>query len=285
MAPKLPGKFDDISKPAASVLGDDFQCSGYQFKSKTKTNVGGGNVDLQVDLFGKGDVQTPAKLTFKFPTPFSFAQGLAIDKFELDKGGKAKLECSLNKTLHKVDGLKVDVKSDFAVANLAAQSLAYAVTYTGLSDAAVKAEGKQSNLADVNLECLYGIKGAVIGAKIAGTSNPVPDVGVNYKAGDMFVSVFAKKKFTEFTIHKHYKVSDDIQVAATYQHGGSKSGTYAAGATAKLPYGVTGKGKFDGSALSLACKKDLAKGTTFMGGMSYNLSTSAMTFGAKVSVE
>ena len=71
MAPKLPGKFDDISKTASSVLGDDFQCSGYQFKTKQKTNVGGGSAELAVDILQKGEVQTPAKLTFKFPKPFS----------------------------------------------------------------------------------------------------------------------------------------------------------------------------------------------------------------------
>jgi hypothetical protein len=287
----VPGKFDDVSKTASSVLGDDYTCSGHQFKTKNKTDIiGGGSVELAVDLLAldkapKGDVLTPAKLTFKFPTPFVFLKGFAIDKLEMDKAGKAKLECSLGKALHKIDGLKIDVKSDFACKDPAKQSLSYAAAYTGLKDAVVKVDAKQSALADTSVECLYGgIGGAVIAAKITGISSLVPDVGVNYKFGKFFASCLAKNTFSEFTIHKHYQVSSDLQVAGTYQHGGKKSGTWCVGGTAALGSGVTGKAKFDGSALSLGFKKSFGK-TTVLAGGSFNVANSNMTIGTRISAE
>ena len=64
------GKFDDISKAAASVLKDDFQCNSYQVQAKQKTSWEGAVSTTTVDLFKKGDTKTPAKVSWKFPTPF-----------------------------------------------------------------------------------------------------------------------------------------------------------------------------------------------------------------------
>jgi len=278
MAPKLPGKFDDISKTASSVLGDDFQCKDFQVKSKQKTNLNGATAEITVDLFPKaGDIKTPAKLNFKFPKPFGFLPGLAIDKFELDSAGNSKTECSLSKDLHGVDGLKLEVKGDLSNQSVAA-------TYTGIPDASVKFETKNFSTTDFTAECLYGAPfGAVIGANFKGAN--IPSIGLNYQSGPIFASVFAKNAFSEFTTHGHYKVSNDINVAATFQQGGKTSGSWSIGGAAALGE-ITAKAKLESSmTLSLAFKKDLAKGTTFFGGLNYNLNSNDMGYGAKVSIE
>jgi len=284
---KCPEKFGDVAKTASSVLGDDFQCNGYQFKTKNKTKVAGGSAEVAVDLLDKGDVKTPAKLTFKFPN--NYLEGLSINKLEMDSKGAGKLEFGLDRKLHQVDGLKLEVKSDFPCSDPAKQSVAFAATYSGVADSVVKVETKASNMADISAELMhahdFGSCAAVLGARLENTSNLCPSAGVNITCGDLFASVVAKNQFSEFTLHKHYKVSSDMQAAATYQHGGKNNGNWAVAAQAKVLDG-TAKAKFESSNnLSLSFKRDLAKGTTFVGGMKFNVSNSNMTFGAKVSVE
>merc|ERR1711972_457235 len=87
-----PVKFDDIPKVANEVLNDDYQVSGYVFKAKQKTSWGGSVLSTQVDLFQE-KCATPAKLAWKLPAPFG-RTAFCVDKFEMDKGGKFKLEAS-----------------------------------------------------------------------------------------------------------------------------------------------------------------------------------------------
>jgi len=282
MAPKLPGKFDDISKTASSLLGDDFQCKDFQLKTKQKTNFGGAVTEVTVDLFpAKGAGKTPAKLNFKFPKPFGFLPGFAIDKFELGNAGNYKYECSASKELHKVDALKLEVKGDLTSRSLITAK--WAATYTGIADASIKVETTASNPADFNAEFLYGgIAGSVIGAKFKGAN--IPTLGVNFASGDIFASLIAPS-FSELTAHAHYKVSNDIKAAATYQHGGKSNGNWSVGATAALGE-ITAKAKLESSmTVSIAFKKDLAKGTTCFGGAHYNLNSTDMGYGVKVSIE
>merc|ERR1719223_2286846 len=108
-----PVSFSDLAKTAKDVLDNDFQTAGYQFKSKQKTSWNGAVVTTAVDLFGKDDVKTPGKLTWKIPNPVGI-MGFSIDKFEMDKAGKFKFEAGIDNKMHKVDGLKLDLKSDLA---------------------------------------------------------------------------------------------------------------------------------------------------------------------------
>jgi len=285
----MPGKFDDISKTASAVLGDDFQCKDFQLKTKQKTNFDGAVAEVTVDLFpAKGDAKTPAKLNLKFPKPFAFLPGFAIDKFELDGAGKYKVECSANQKLHKVDALKLEVKGDLADQTIAA-------TYTGIADTIVKFETKNFSTTTFNAELLYGgVGGAVIGAKFNGPN--VPAVGVSYASGsDIFASIIAKNTFSEFTVHTCCKLNKEsasnvpfcelLKVAATYQHGGKTNGNWSVGGSAAVG-DITAKAKLDQSmTASVACKKDLAKGTTLFAGVNYNINSSAMGYGAKVSIE
>jgi len=283
---KLPGKFDDISKTAASVLNDDFQCKGFQLKSKQTTAQkdqfhSGGHVELVTDLFpSSGDAQTPTKLSFKFPKPFTFIEGVGIEKFDLEKDGKKKLEVLLSKALHGVDGLKLEVKSDLA------NELTYSSTYTGMKDISAKLEMKHSAPTDFTCELLHVTGPVAIGAKLNGLSNPVPTMGASVQQGDFFASLIAKNTFSEFTGHGHYKVSNDIKVAATYQHGGKTNGNWAVGGSAAVSKEITAKAKFaSDNTLSVAFKKALAKGTTFIGGVSYGVNDGKIGYGAKLSIE
>jgi len=278
MAPKLPGKFDDISKTAASVLNDDFQCNGYQLKAKQATNFGGATSDVTVDYNAKGPVMTPAKMSFKFPKPVPMLEGLAIDKLDLDKNGGIKLESSLSKALHGVNGLKVEVKSDLK------DALTCGTVYTGQQDLSLKFETSYAAPANFTLEALHGRGSAVIGAQLIGTNSLCPAMGASYQHGDIFASVIAKNQFSEFTLHGLYSM-DAIKVAASYQHGGKKSGAWAVGGSAGIGNDVTAKAKFDGTTASLSLNKTLAKGTKFFGGVGYNVGDGNITTGAKLSIE
>ncbi|OLP99588.1 hypothetical protein AK812_SmicGene17848 [Symbiodinium microadriaticum] len=99
-----------------TVLNDDYQTKGYQFKAKQKTEFQGAVVTSAVDLFPPKEpperkdaaslsrrrhlespespdpevcqetsVMTPAKLTWRLPQPFG-VKAVCIDKLELDRG-------------------------------------------------------------------------------------------------------------------------------------------------------------------------------------------------------
>jgi hypothetical protein len=284
MAPKLPAKFDDISKTASSVLGDDFQCKDFQLKAKQKTNFVGATSDLTVDLFGKDACKTPTKLSFKLPKPFAYLDGFAIDKLDLAKDGKTAVDCSFSNALHKVDGLKLEVKTDLA------DSLTYHSTFTGVKDLALKFDTDHFKpTKKFTVEALYGIGSVVIGVKQSGMKSLIPNVGVNFQSGDIFASVLAKSELSEFTGHGFYKVSNDIKVATTYTRKFDKDGdtsTWAVGAAATINKETSAKAKFESSkVLSVALKRDLAKGTTVIGGVNYNIGSGAFGYGAKLSIE
>jgi len=279
MAPKLPGKFDDISKTASGVLGDDFQCDSFQVKAKQTTNFDGVTYDITVDHAPKGDVKTPAKLSFKFPKPLAMLKGLAVDKLDLDKNGGIKMESSLSKALHGVDGLKLEVKTDFG------KALTYSSTFTGQKDLSLKFETSHFTPTDFTLEILHGIGPCVLGAQLKGMASLFPSVGVNYQEGDFFASIIAKEQFAEITAHGLYTASKDIKLAATYQYGGKKSGAYCVGGSLALGKDLAAKAKFDGDKVSLALKKDLAKGSKLFCGVAYDMAKGDFNYGAKLSIE
>lgn len=332
--PKLPGKFDDISKTATSVLNDDFQCgiagdkakgsaatNQFQFKTKSKCAAGGygGTAELEVDVGNqKADsAQTPAKMTFKVPK--GPVPGLSIDKFEIASKGGAKVEMGLGKSIVQVDGLKVDLKfdiKDYLPLSLSpdkylASTASYGLGFTGIKDWAIKLDGKlngnegkkkkdgseyteTSGPMDSSLEVLHardiaGI-GCVIGAKweggkwndgVQGPRDMCPNVNLSFAKDKFFLALATKKRGAEIDIYKHYKVSDDIAVAGSYA---LKDGAFKVACSAKVLDG-TAKAKYTGNDLFLAFKKDLAKGTTFVGGMKFDIGGGDHTFGAKLSID
>jgi len=274
----MPVKFDDIPKVASSLLNDDYQTSGHVFKAKQKTSYEGAVLSTQVDFFGdKGGVATPAKLTWKLPSPFGL-KGVSVDKLEMDKGGKFKLEASADKLY---DGLKVECKSDLANVD----KIAVGCTYTGIKNAQIKLDcAKVGSPGDLASEVTYAQGDVTCGMKFTSAvlSGGLPDFGVRFQQGPAFCSLLAKEKFGVFSAHAHYKVNQDVQCAATYQHGGKGSGNFTVGASYQGLYKV----KFaQDQTLSCSAKYTLSKGFTLLGGVSYNVPKGSPSYGLQVSIE
>jgi len=292
MAPELPKKFDDISKKAAGVFKDDFQTKDFSLVAKQKSNFLGASSEITVPVFPSA----APKLSFKIAD--LGVKGVVIDKFELDKDGKAVVESSISKALHSVDGLKLEVKSNFdstyrTYSNL---TLGAASTYTGIANTSVKVDIKQvDDPTKFTVEASHAHGSAVVAAKFNGLDNLIPDVGVNYTTGDLFAAVVAKGQFTQFNVHALYQATAEAKVAATYQHGGKGGGEWAVGAAYQVAKDTSVKAKFESSQTtvvtdgfnsiaSVALKKELAKGTTLFGGVAYALS-GKVTYGVKIQIE
>jgi hypothetical protein len=275
---KLPAKYDDICKTAKSVLDDDYKTKGYQCEAKFKTSLDGAILTSTVDFESKGDVLTPAKLSWKFPKPFGIV-GFAIDKFEYDKKGSMKLETSMKKDIHKVDGLVIDCKSDFKMSGTTV-----GLTYTGLKDAFVKFETKPTKLDDFKAECLYGVGSVALGAQFSGTDVSKANVGINFTSGNFFTSLMAKKGFSEFTGHAYFKPTSDVLLAATCNKG--KDITYSLGAQGTVSPSIVAKAKLD-SKMDAHCsaKVDICKGMKATLGGLYSIKAGTLSVGAKMALE
>jgi hypothetical protein len=272
-------KFDDIPKTASAVLNDDFVGAGYQFKAKQKTNFDGAVVTSTVDLFQTGKdtaTCTPAKLTWKFPKPFGLA-GLVIDKLEMDKAGKMKLEASMDKGLHKVDKLVVDVKSDLVDLNKATAGL----TYTGIDKFQIKCETKPTNPADLVGEVTTSVlKGATLGLKFNMATQDA-QLGIRYASGPLFAAVMAKDMMSTFSVFGYYKPCDPVKIACSYEIGGKKNGAANVGAEYVVDKSTKVKAKVNQDmAATCALKRDVAKGFTVSASID-----SKMSYGFQLSIE
>jgi len=275
----MPVKFDDIPKTATEVLNDDYTVSGYAFKAKQKTNYDGAVITTSVDLFGKDAVQTPAKLSWRFPKPLGIV-GFAIDKLEMDKGGKFKMEASADKDLHKIPNLKIEAKSDLADP----AKIVAGLTYTGIKDAQVKIETKPASAKDVIAEATYlCCTPATIGLKYSGGSC---DLGCRYAKGPFFAAALAGANMSVFTGHLFYKLNDKMKVACSGVYGGKASGTVTLGCSYDIS--ATTKAKAKVSKDGVVCctlKHDLAKGCTAMAGGKYNTTKGDFSYGFSLSIE
>jgi len=270
-----PVKFDDIPKVANEVLSDDYQVSGHVFKAKQKTSWGGAVLSTQVDLFGK-ECATPAKLAWKLPVPFGCTH-FCVDKLEMDKGGKFKLEASAGKLY---PGLKVDCKSDLADVN----KVSVGHTYTGLKDTQLKLEHKLTNPQEFTGEVTYSTGIATCGMKFTSAvlSGGIPDFGVRLLSGPYFCSVLAKEKFGAFTAHGFYKATPDVKCAASYQYGGKSNGNFTLGVSYKGLYKV--KVAQDQS-ICCSVKHSAAKGFTVLSGLKYDIKKGGYSYGVQLSIE
>jgi len=277
-----PVKFDDLAKPANEVLNDDYHAAGYQLKAKQKTSLHGSVVTTTVDLFpAKESVQTPAKLTWKLPSVG--IAGLTVDKLEVDKAGKFKLEAVGDKALHKVADLKLEAKSDLVDASKATLGF----TYSGIAETQVKFETKPLSPADLTLELTRNVQNAVIGVKWAGVANlATPDVGLRVTSGNIALALLAKEQFKSFFAHGFFKASNELKLGVSYQHGGKASGNLSAGLAWTLKPGTLLKAKVqqDGSVTGTV-KHDVTKGFTVLAGGKYTPSNGNFTYGLQLSVE
>uniref|UniRef100_A0A7S3VVQ3 Uncharacterized protein n=1 Tax=Strombidinopsis acuminata TaxID=141414 RepID=A0A7S3VVQ3_9SPIT len=261
-----PVKFDDIAKTSKEVLSDDYQISGYQFKAKQKTSLQGMVLTSTVDLFpAKDSCMTPAKLAWKLPTPFGCPY-FAVDKLELDKAGGIKIEASSDKALAD-KSLKMEAKSDL----LDPSKLLATCTYTGIKDAQVKFETKAANPQDCVFECTYAsmVSGAAVtlGLKGTGSTLTAPDLGARMLYGSFFGSLYAKQKLSAFSLSCHYKASDVLRCAATYEHGGKMNGQFCLGVSYDVKPGTKVKAKIaQDQSISCSVKHDVNKGFTVVAG-------------------
>jgi len=275
-----PAKFDDLPKPASSVLGDDFQVDGYQFKSKQKTSYKNAEVTATVDLLHASSekTKTPAKITWKIPSAFGITF-LNVDKLELDKTGAVKVEASSDKACA---GLKIDVKA--AAANLAGASIG--CTYTGIENTRVQLDTKANKPQDFSVDFTRSVCDmTTLGIKCNSSNLMKPDVGIRLVPGHgFFASLLVKEKLTAFTAHVHYKVNSDVQIAGTGQIG-KGSIKVSAGATYTPFAGTTLKAKIQpDKGASFSAKIAFAKGFTVLTGLQLD-TTGKKTMGCQLSVE
>eukprot|EP00408_Alexandrium_pacificum_P057414 CAMPEP_0171173712 /NCGR_PEP_ID=MMETSP0790-20130122/10361_1 /TAXON_ID=2925 /ORGANISM="Alexandrium catenella, Strain OF101" /LENGTH=278 /DNA_ID=CAMNT_0011638579 /DNA_START=76 /DNA_END=912 /DNA_ORIENTATION=+ len=276
-----PVKFDDLAKVSNEVLNDDFQTSGFQLKTKQKTSLSGAVATTAVDLFVKDAVQTPAKITWKLPKPFGIA-GVSVDKLEMDKAGKFKLEAAIDKSAHSIPDLKIEAKSDLVDSKKATLGC----TFTGLKDTQLKFETTPLAPNNFTLEATRAIQQATIGVKCGMANLTTPDLGVRVQSGPFFCALLAKEKFGAYTAHACYKASGDLKVACTYEYGGKKSGSYGVGLAYTVQPGTLIKAKFQQD-MSVSCgvKHDLAKGFTVLSGFKYGVQDGKQSFGCQLSIE
>jgi len=274
-----PVKFDDIHKTANEVLSDDYQTSGLVFKTKQKTNFDGAVVSSQVDFFpAKESCMTPAKLTWKLPAPLGFS-AVCIDKLEMDKAGKFKLEASTDQVS---PDLKLECKSDLADIS----KIVAALTYTGIKDTQVKFETKATKPQDFVCEVTRTQGSATFGVKVTPNSLTSPDVGARFASGPLFASLVAKEAFSAYGAHAFYKVSDDLKCAATYNVGGKQSGEGSLGVVYQAAKGTSIKAKVQqDSSLSCTVKHVLSQGFTLFGGGRYDTRKGNFSYGFQLSVE
>jgi len=206
--------------------------------------------------FGKDAIQTPAKLSFKIPKVFGIA-GLFVDKLELDKAGKTKVEVSAKKESHGVSGLVLEAKSDLKSVN----GLNCGFTFTGLADTQIKADAPVAKPDAFAIEATRSIPNGVLGLKCGMANLSAPDLGFRFQSGPLFASLLATKKFSCFTAHAFYKVSDDIKVAATCVQEKEIKG--AAGVEYKVSKETTVKAKVQhDQTVSASVQHSLQKGFT-----------------------
>jgi len=277
-----PLKFDDLAKSVTEVLSDDYQTSGFQIKAKQKTSWDGAVATTTVDLWPKeGATQTPAKISWKLPKPFG-CTALAVDKFEIDKAGNFKLEVGADKALHKIDGLKLEVKHDLKTASKAT----VAGIYTGLKDTQIKLETAPLNLQSTSLEVTRAIDTVTVGLKVNAKNLAAPDLGVRLQYGEGVVAILAKQQLSIFSLLAAVQARKDLNIAGSYEHGGKSSGSFGLGVAYKLSDKASLKAKLqqDGSLLGTV-KYDLSKGFTLLAGGNFSVNRGLSSYGLQLSIE
>lgn len=269
-----PVKFDDLNKVAKSVLNDDYVNMGspFQFKAKQKADGVGGTVTTTVDLQDKASTS----VSWKLPAAFAI-KGFNVDKFEYNKSGGMKFEAVIDKTLHKVDGLTVDLKTDLADPM---NKLVKGVTYTGFADTQVKFETKVLDPNAFQAEITRTVCPAVVGVKLSNGKDI--DVGARGTVSGLFASLVVSKQFSTFEAMCHYKVNDKFEVAASAKKD-PKTVSATGGIKCAVNGDITVKAKVtDKGDATAALIYKAGKGLTVTSGMSFG---KAMQYGVQLSVE
>lgn len=274
-----PVKFDDIPKTAKEILDDDYQTSGFEFTSKQKTNFNSAVATTTVNLFPgpKDGVQTPAKIGWKIPEPLGL-KGFSMDKLEMDKTGKFKLETSLDKGLHSVDGLKVEVKSDLE----SMSKITAGLTFTGVADTLIKLDAPVMTPDKFTLDISRSVHQVTVGVKCGMANMTAPDIGARFATGPLFASLLLKDKFKTISANASYNATQDLKVAATCVQGKDLKGSVGfEWNCAEYNAKVKAKAQEDGS-VSCSVKKTVQKGFVVTAGGKLD---SRWSFGVKLAIE
>jgi len=261
------------------VLSDNFQTSGFQFKARKKTSFDGAVLTSTVDLFpSKGSCVTPAKLTWKLPKPLGFS-AFCIDKLEMDKGGKYRLDLSTDKVY---PGLKLECKSDLAhFSNMIA-----GCAYTGLKDTQIKVETKATKPQDFTCEVTHTVGIMTCMIKCGMASLISPDVSVRFLSGNFVGLLFAKERFSVCITQCSYKLSNELTCAAAVEYGGKKSGNFSVGVSYDVKKGTVLKAKVQqDQSLHCSLRHSLAKGFTMIAGGKCDTKKGDYTYGLQISIE
>eukprot|EP00929_Paragymnodinium_shiwhaense_P108331 TRINITY_DN74645_c0_g1_i1.p1 TRINITY_DN74645_c0_g1~~TRINITY_DN74645_c0_g1_i1.p1 ORF type:complete len:277 (-),score=116.47 TRINITY_DN74645_c0_g1_i1:250-1080(-) len=274
-----PVSFNDLAKTAKDVLDNDFT-TGYQFKAKQKTSCNNAVSTTAVDVSPGAKEFTAGKLTWKIPNPAGI-KGFSIDKLEMDKAGKYKVEASFDKAMHSVDALKIDVKSDLK----SFDKVSACFTYTALKDIRLQAEAPVVAPEAFVAEATRELGQATVGAKCSLKSIQKPDLGARFVQGPFFGAVLATNQFKTFSGYCFWNACSVFKVAATCEKSekggkGSIACQYAAAKTTTIKAKVT-----DEQVVFATVKHDLTKGFTVNCGGKYELKTGKYGLGLQLSVE
>mmetsp|Transcript_38929 Transcript_38929/g.112510 ORF Transcript_38929/g.112510 Transcript_38929/m.112510 type:complete len:275 (-) Transcript_38929:119-943(-) len=274
----MPTKFDDIAKPMNEVLNDDFPVGGHMLKAKQKTD-GNATITTQVDFFS-GGAATPAKLTWKVPKPLGLG-AVSIDKLEMDKSGKFKLEVSSEKLcpVVKFEGKTADVQ-DLAKATVS-------LTYTGSKTILAKLETKAMKPMEVSGELTYQCPKAICGLKFSPAllQGGLPDFGVRAWQGAFVGSLVAKDALGTFTggcTYTHQTDKGAMKYAATYTQSKKGPPGFALGVSCKGLYKLKVN---DQQNIFCSIKHQCSKGVTSLVGLRYNLKKGDWGYGVELNIE
>mmetsp|Transcript_45139 Transcript_45139/g.98125 ORF Transcript_45139/g.98125 Transcript_45139/m.98125 type:complete len:280 (-) Transcript_45139:99-938(-) len=277
-----PVKFADIPKLATEVLNDDYRITGFELKTKQKTSFNGTSATTTLDLWpAKDGNQCMVKtVSWSLPKPLGIA-GFAINKLEMDKAGKFKLEASADKAVHSVDNLKLEARSDL----VSADSLVAGFTFTGLPEAMVKFETKPTLPKEFTCEVTKAMGALTFGAKFGMASLLAPDLGVRYSSGPFFAAAMAKSNFGAFTFCGTYKVNNELKLAASMDQGGKTSGSFAVGASYDGVKNARLKAKMMQDSVSGTVKYTVSEGFSVLCGGKYDIKKGNHTYGVALSLE
>lgn len=272
-------KFDDFNKKVKDLLTIDYSSSyGQEFKAKQKVASIGATVTTTVTLNPKkeGSVSTPAKVSVKYPKAFGF--GVNIDKLEYSPKGDLKLETSLDKSIHKVDGLDLQVKTDLA----GTDNIATEATYTGIKDTFLCLETKPFKQ-DFNFSVSRVQGPATLGLKIGQKNLQAPDLGLRITQSGILAVLMVTGGFKTFDGHAHYKVNDDLDVCLNGKQ--DKKGISAtAGVVYKVNKEITMKVKVDEKGgVDKVVSYSPSKGLTFL--LAGKFKDGTPGYGLSVSIE
>lgn len=275
-----PLKFEDFSKKIKDIFGNDFAYK-QEFKAKQKINSIGAVVTTTVELNPKkGDsVCTPAKVSLKWPKPMGLGV-LNIDKFEYSPKGDFKLEAALDKSVLKVDGLELEVKSDLKDE----QKVSAHANFTGIADTRLTLETKPF-AQDFTLAVARNVGPALmIGCSLGQKNFSAPDVGLRISQSGILACLMVTEKFKTFEGFGHYAVGDALELTLN-----AKQNAKGLTAQAGLVYtnkinDITVKAKVDEKGgVETVTKYSPSKGITFL--LSGKYANSTPGYGVSVSIE